>query len=639
MMGIKSLQRILTVLYFLMSSIFAFGLDADSTLLVIPEVNVIAKRSSQFSTGQKEITIDSTLQRLYQGATLADLLVQQSTIGMNTQGQGMLTTASFRGAASEHTAVLWNGFNLQSTMNGVMDLNLIPLDFMQEVKLLYGGSSALFGSGAIGGALQVNNLPAFDQGVKCSLSIGAGSFGIQKENIAFDWSNAQIATSFQMITQTAQNDFPYYNTYLPSPQWVNQSHASMHQWALMQDNSFKINNAQQINVHAWLQNTYREIPPTMSSTDAMAFQKDISVRISADWSIKIRQNFFTLRGAYFNEGLDYMGVGIPSNSKAETYIIEAEDKFVLKSKSILDVGLNNTFAHAMADGYPLGDVQERTAFFASLKHTLGNNALILCFNLREELVGGNRQPATPSFGLESQPIKHLVLFAHVSKNYRLPTFNELYWSPGGNPNLLPENGFSQDLGMKWSCKINKLSITPSGNLFSTQASNLIVWIPKDAINWYATNLITSASHGFELQLEVAAKIEKVNVKFSAQYNNVFASNQGHQLVYVPIETGLVNLTINFKNTCFNFNQNYIGYRFTLADNSQYLNPYQLGNFSLVQIIHCRKMTISPYLRLNNIWNAQYQAIANYPMPMFNFQLGIKLEFHCPQHLISSSIQS
>ncbi len=65
-----------------------------------------------------------------------------------------------------HTAILWNGFNIQNAMLGQTDLSLLPAVFFDEVEIEYGGSSAVWGSGAVAGSIHLNNRAGFGRGLK-----------------------------------------------------------------------------------------------------------------------------------------------------------------------------------------------------------------------------------------------------------------------------------------------------------------------------------------------------------------------------------------------------------------------------------------------------------------------------------------
>jgi len=74
---------------------------------------------------------------------------------------GSIATSAIRGASAGHTVVVWNGLALQSPMLGLLDLSMLPSGLVDEVSIQYGGQSTLWGSGAIGGVIHLNNQAKF----------------------------------------------------------------------------------------------------------------------------------------------------------------------------------------------------------------------------------------------------------------------------------------------------------------------------------------------------------------------------------------------------------------------------------------------------------------------------------------------
>src|SRR5665213_1406037 len=146
-----NLLKISFIIYVFLSSATCFSQEHKDSIKQLPVVEVSSSRLNTFASGNKSETFDSTLLNHYSTGNLADLLANESQVFIKSYGLGSLAMSSFRGAGAEQTAVLWNGFNLQSPMNGLLDLSLVPINFMDEVRLQYGGAGALWGSGAVGG--------------------------------------------------------------------------------------------------------------------------------------------------------------------------------------------------------------------------------------------------------------------------------------------------------------------------------------------------------------------------------------------------------------------------------------------------------------------------------------------------------
>jgi iron complex outermembrane receptor protein len=131
--------------------------NRDTTIHKLPEVDIIHTKQLQLGNSKKIISIDSLTLARYNTSSLADLLSSQSTLHIKSYGNANIATTSMRGGNANHTALLWNGLNIQNAMLGQTDLSIIPTLFFDNVSLEYGGGSAMWGSGAIGGSIHLQN--------------------------------------------------------------------------------------------------------------------------------------------------------------------------------------------------------------------------------------------------------------------------------------------------------------------------------------------------------------------------------------------------------------------------------------------------------------------------------------------------
>jgi vitamin B12 transporter len=603
----------------------------NGTSHVLKEVAINAGRFSDFTTGNKIQHFDSAMLANYPGNNLGDLLAQQSQVFIKSYGPGMLATTSFRGATAEQTAILWNGFNLQSPMNAQLDLALVPIDFVQNVKLQYGGSSALFGSGAIGGTIHLDNSAQYDKGITIGVQSTYGSFGSQQQSINIQLSEKNFISSIKIFDHTAQNDFPFVDIAQFGNPTLKEPNAQVKQSGIMQENYYKINKRQEINLRLWYENTDRNLPPSMTESDTSANQKDISLRITSEWKRIGKNSTMAVRAAWFDEQLNYMDPlsGPPSLSHSKCGIAEAEDKFIPGTNQTLNIGLNNTYTQAyVSDGYMDTPHQNRTAVFCSYRITGSSGNWDLVGNAREEQIDGSLVPFTPYIGFERKILKWISLYGNASRNYRVPSFNDLYWVPGGNPALKPESGWSEEAGLNLRRQMTDCKIQGTASAFNSLTHNLITWVPTPgSINWHDANIDSVWSRGLEFTISISRKINRLTLQLSGMYDFVLSTSQGEQLIYVPIQNASCNFSIFYKKFSFNFNYTYTGYRYETSDNKQFLYPYQLGNAVLSKMFNIKNTRIRLFARVNNIWNDAYQVIAWYAMPMRNYQAGISIDFN------------
>ncbi len=433
----------------------AFSGFAQSRMDTVKQLSVVevsSSRLSTFSSGNKSETIDSALLDQYSTGNLADMLANESQVFVKSYGLGSLASTSFRGSGASHTAVLWNGFNLQSPMLGQLDISLIPTNFLNDVKLQYGAAGALWGSGAVGGTIHLNNTSQFDKGISASGTIAFGSFSDKQQQASFEISKKRFVTSFKVFNHEAKNDFPFINTAQYGKPEQKQSNAELKQKGLLQENYFQLNSNQKINTRFWYQFSDRNIPPSMTQNRNISNQKDESYRATTEWQRTGEKLTLLARFAYFDEGLKFKDSMINEDSKSRTKnaISEVESRFSITKFDLVNIGINNTYSEASTPDYVKNRFENRTALFGSYKIHSAKNNWNAVISARQEFIKNKEIPFTSSLGFEGKLFKFFILKGNVSKHYRLPTFNDLYWAgqgAKGNPNLKPESGWAEELSL------------------------------------------------------------------------------------------------------------------------------------------------------------------------------------------------
>ena len=93
----------------------------------------------------------------------------------------------------------------------------------------------------------------------------------------------------------------------------------------------------------------------------------------------------------------------------------------------------------------------------------------------------------------------LTLKASNGYNYRIPTLNDMYWQPGGNPNLKPEKGFSSDISVMTEPIFGNVSLKLEATYYYMNIDVWIMWIGQDkGSTWDPVHLCHVISLGSEL---------------------------------------------------------------------------------------------------------------------------------------------
>lgn len=632
--------------FFFLLSFSGFAQKSADSLKQLNVVEVESSRSSSFSTGNKTQQLDSTLLAYYSANTVADLLTNQSQVFIKSYGPGSLATTSIRGGGAAHTAVLWNGFNIQSPTLGILDLSLVPVNFLNEVNLQYGASSALWGSGAVGGVIHLNNTPRFNKGINISAGVVVGSFSDNQQQMNLELSKKRFITSFKFFNHTAKNDFTYTNTSKYDHPQQKQNNAELKQYGLMQENYFQINKHQKINTRFWYQWKNANIPPPITQIKSDANQKDECIRVTSEWQRTSEKLMLFARIAHFNEMLLYSNPSSKINSKivSKTTIIEAESRWKVSKLSLLNIGLNNTYTEAISKNYNEIPSQNRMAIFGSYKiQTLKNNFNTV-LNFRQEFLKGKAIPFTASLGIEGAFLKWFQIKANISKHYRIPTFDDLYYTGQGglgNRDLKPESGWAQEISLLHNYKIKKVVFELGATVFNRTIDNWIIWLPSLNDYWQPNNIMKVWSRGAEYQLKLNYEIRQLKFQLNGMWNYTVSTNEkakmdndasvGKQLIYTPMYMGNASFTISYKGFSIMYNQKYVGYTYTSSDSKKYLNPYLLANINASQLIIIHQLKVYVFASVNNIFNQKYQVMQNRAMPLRYYQIGLQININKPNN--------
>ena len=124
----------------------------------------------------------------------------------------MVSSPSFRGTNASQTAVIWNGININSQLNGQTDFNTINTTNFDAIDIRSGGGSVQYGSGAIGGSIHLNNNLEFTSHFDTQLRLVYGSFDTRMTNISSSYGNSKFTVNAGIAYIDSDNDYKYLGT-------------------------------------------------------------------------------------------------------------------------------------------------------------------------------------------------------------------------------------------------------------------------------------------------------------------------------------------------------------------------------------------------------------------------------------------
>ena len=625
--------------FFLLMWLFAGCLFAQGDTIArrknIAVFEVCALRDDAPNPALLQLKLRGSDDAALSGLSLADILQRESAVFIKQYGPSLLATPSVRGTGAAHTALIWNGCNLQNGMNGQTDISLVPAFLFGSFTLQQGASSASWGSGAAGGALFLN--PSRQN--EASFLQENGSFGHRLTAIRFALPHKKFRFSLGAFRLSEDNNFTFHNHAYAEAPLMEQRNAKLDAAGILASLSVETGKNSVLHIGSWWQNANRHIPPIMSVPMSKAHQADATLRNTLNWTGRIAALQIQLRTAWFEEQLRYSDslASINNTYNSRTLFQEAEFAYPISRNHKISFGINQTIQNAKSATYG-EDVKElsRRSAFAQWDALFWGNRMKLRSGLRKEWTSRNDAPLIPFLSSCIALLPHLTLNANYSGVYRIPTLNDLYWIPGGNPNLLPEHGTSAEAGLAWNSVVRTTSISVRADVFQSNINNWILWVPGNSF-WWPGNVKQVRNRGanFNSDVKLNVKNHHFSLRSSLQVvsavvvetGDAFELHTQKQLIYVPHFSASGGIEWRHGSNRLEIQLVHTGLRYTSSDNKQALPAFSLFNAIAGKDIELGKYHMNLFLRWNNMFNAQYQIMLWRPMPMSTVQLGIQFNLH------------
>ena len=675
------LRRVYILLLLASLALSAYGnsqRDWVSKGLHIPDVTIYGKRPMK-EIGTQQTKFDSVILKENIAPSMADILTFNSSIFVKSYGRATLSTVSFRGTSPSHTQVTWNGMRINNPMLGMTDFSMIPSYFIDDASLLHGTSSVNETGGGLGGAVKMSTTPAQNEGFGLQYIQGVGSFKTFDEFLRLTYGNNHWQVSTRAVLSTSPNDYKYRNhdkkeniydeemnivdQYYPIERNRSGSYRDFH---LLQEVYYNTGRGDRLGLNAWYINSNRELP--MLTTDygeEMDFdnrQREQTFRgilswdhLRSNWKVAAKAGYIYTWMAY-----DYkrdVGNGIMahmtrSRSKINTIYGQAEGEYYIGKKWLFtaSVSAHQHIVESQDKNIILQEGNKGIVGYYRARFELSGSASIkwrpierLGFSavIREELCGKEWTPIIPAFFVDGVLSKagNITAKASISRNFRFPTLNDLYFLPGGNPNLRKESGWSYDAGVSFAVgKAGIYSLRGSASWFDSYVHDWILWLPTTKGFFSPKNIKDVHAYGVELQANLDVALSKEwalsldgTYSWTPSINHgepISAADQsiGKQLPYVPKHSSTITGRISWRKWSFLYKWCYYSERFTMSSNDISLTgklpDYFMSNISLEKILSFRWADLSLKGTINNLFNEEYLSVLSRPMPGINFEFFV-----------------
>ncbi|HEX2970599.1 MAG TPA: TonB-dependent receptor [Bacteroidales bacterium] len=599
---------------------------ADDTVK-INEVVISGKKSDIVMPGFKIQSVDTSIIEKYSLGSLAEVISVSTSVFVKNYGCGGTATASFRGMGATGTQVTWNGIRIDNPMLGQSDLSILSAGIVNKVNIYTGGASMIQNGGASGGIISLESKPDWSGRRTLIFNPLAGSFGKYSGMISGEFGTEKLQSVTRAYISTAENNFTYLDNVSRAKAFHDiRKNNEVKQNYFIQELYSKTASGY-YSVHFWYQDAHRNLPSSILSEYAGEKQDDKSLRLLLHYE---NDKSFFITGSWIKGELDYRNrlASIDSRNRSDSRIIKTGFKKHLGIWGILDILLNEEYNKINTNNYD-GKAARNSLDVAFAVKNINDERYNGSLLVRQILF--NRRFLVPDFsaGLKMEPFRSrtINILANLSKNSRIPTMNDLYWNPGGNPALKNEYTLTSELGFGLAKEISLFELQYDVTFFYNSIKDMIQWRPGDLSYWTATNINDVHTRGIETSASLSLKKDEFTVSLKASYSYTKAEDQakslrGTQLMYVPVNLANTFILANYGGLQFSWHTGLTGKRFTTANNEDFLPSYIINDVSLGYRHKTSWGLFDASFDIDNVFGIDYQNIAYFPLPGRSFSLRL-----------------
>ncbi|MDE5882234.1 MAG: TonB-dependent receptor [Muribaculaceae bacterium] len=637
--------------------------------------------------GVQKTTFDSLALKENIALSMADILTFNSSVFVKSYGRATLSTVAFRGTSPSHTQVTWNGMRINNPMLGMTDFSTIPSYFIDQASLLHGTSSVNETGGGLGGLVKLGTVPEVAEGVNLQYVQGIGSFKTFDEFARFTYGSEHWHVSTRVVYSSSPNDYKYINhdkkvniydedknitgQYHPTERNKSGAYKDFH---ALQEVYYNTKKGDRFGLNLWYINSNRELPLlTTDYGDERGFenrQREQTLRSVLSWDHRGDGWKVDVKGGYIHTWMAYdykrevsennWSAMTRSRSRVNTFYGQVESEFNPTRRWYFTANLSahQQFVRSADKNILLQDGDKAIVGYDKGRIELSGSAsakwkpvdpIGMSLVVREEMYGNTWAPIIPAFFIDGLLSRegNVMLKASVSRNHKFPTLNDLYFMPGGNPNLKSEHGWTYDAGASFDIGWNEpfpVSMGGSITWFDSHIDDWIIWLPTTKGFFSPRNVKKVHAYGIEGKLNIAFELFKgwlfdLNGSYSwtpsineGEKMSAADKSVGKQLPYVPKHSASFTGRVTWKTWSFLYKWAYYSERFTMSSNDYtitgHLPKYYMSNISLEKGLSFKPLDLQLKLAVNNLFNEDYLSVLSRPMPGINFEffVGITPKF-------------
>ena len=583
-------------------------------------------------------------------------------------GVGGIKTVNIRSMGTNHLGIYYDGIELGNAQNGQIDLGQFSLDNVQEITLYNGQKSAIFQTasdfGNAGSVYIRTRLPRFSYDKRYNLKLKAkyGSsdmfrFSSLYEQRLTETVSASLAGG--VLSSSGKYKFRYRRLNLDKSVAYDTTATRENGdiWAFrLEGNVHGVLEQGYWNFKVYTYNSERGIPGAIVNNVWRRGERqwDHNYFTQASWQKSFGERFSTRLQAkyayydtrYVNNDTTQMRVD-NHYKQQELYISTSNVYEILPSWSaslsydfrwnkLRSDMVNFVFPHRYTNLIAIASALD-------LKRLKVQGSLLATFikdHAANRAEKKSTHELTPAFFMNVFPFRSQVFSvrAFIKRSFRMPTFNDLYYTEVGNANLKPEAALQYNIGVvydkTWKNSFWKRFRIQTDGYYNTVHDKIVAYPKGQQFRWTMLNLGRVHIKGVDVETELTLEpARNLQVSGRLQYTyqdardvtNPQNSFYKDQIPYIPWNSGSAILNVTYKNWDFTYSFIYVGERYNQQENIRYnhMQPWYTSDLSLMYRFKWGSTLWKATLEVNNVFSQDYDVILNYPMPKRNY--GISLD--------------
>lgn len=651
------------------------GQSKMDSLQYIPEITVVAPFQKEVIPAQK--LAGEELESLG-SLSVADAIRYFSGVQIKDYGGiGGLKTVDIRSMGTNHMGVFYDGIQLGNAKNGQIDLGKFSLDNIEEISLYNGQKSQIFQPakdfGTAGSIYLISRKPRFISGNNTNLKsvIKTGSFGLLNPSILFEhrlsdsisitfngeWINADGEYEFRYKRKNLEGDVAYDTTAVRKNGDINATRMEFGVHGSIPDGAWNfraynynsergmpgaiVNNVWRRGERLWDNNSF--LQGTLKKDVSPGFRAMANAKYANDFTHYINkdENLLQIDNNYRQKEIYLSATGLYSLLKGWDVSLSYDYQWNKLNK-------HNLLNEAETEDFPVPLRNMHLVAFATAmeKGKLKGQASILG-NFVQNKSGNENNSAkksafSPAFFLSYKPLQYqnLNINAFFKQSFRMPTFNDLYYTDIGNANLRPEYVKQYNIGV-WYEKNRKNRFIShfrfNADGYYNEVKDKIIAYPKgQQFRWTMLNLGYVEIRGVDVSMQTALEPAKDfsltgRIQYTFQHAQDFTNKTdnyySHQIPYIPHHSGSFTANSSYRSWGINYSFIYVGERYNQQENIRfnYMQPWYTNDLSIMKHLKIIGYSTKISAEINNLLSQDYDVILNYPMPKRNFRLSLSVE--------------